>query len=99
MGFDVQFVCFYYVLTTFTTVGYGENLITFHIRPCNQLISNRVVRYMAGDIYATTDAERVLLPWLALILPHLAPDMVNAGVLYLSVPGCCLSVWHHRIPN
>ncbi len=64
----LQLVCFYYVLTTFTTVGYGESVIlvclifldiTSKLNKLKLLYFKTTVS-MAGDIYASTNGERVI---------------------------------------
>ena len=56
MYFSLQLVCFYYVLTTFTTVGYGEWDSVIRYTCHGQLISDS---FASGDIFATTEGERV----------------------------------------
>ncbi len=51
----LQLVCFYYVLTTFTTVGYGNcqsEIIIPIYRSTDRL-------FAAGDVSATSSGERV----------------------------------------
>jgi hypothetical protein len=63
-----QLVCFYYVITTFTTVGYGAFLEIFtfpmndkahsYNRGCNERHNDYLI-VVAGDISALTNGERV----------------------------------------
>jgi hypothetical protein len=51
----LQLVCFYYVFTTFTTVGYGTSTA-----PRNQRFNvNDEWFFASGDISASSDGERV----------------------------------------
>ena len=54
----MQLVCFYFVLTTFTTVGYGEKLKLFYAKVGLLSVSNNLND--AGDISAINEAERVI---------------------------------------
>ena len=56
--FFLQLVCFYYVLTTFTTVGYGD-IFHFFVPHGKMLVLNHI-NLSAGDIYATSEGERVV---------------------------------------
>ena len=53
---ELQLVCFYFVLTTFTTVGYGKLKIAFFFFLLLQSLSNPT-----GDIFALSAGERVRL--------------------------------------
>ena len=95
----VQLVCFYYVITTFTTVGYGNSillLLVIHVPPTDALML-----YMTGDIYATTDAERVgchAPPYFFSNFYHCGDDAVS-GILYLPVHGRCVYFWNSGFSN
>ena len=62
-------MCFYYVLTTFTTVGYGKFIQDTELFVRSKMLSGRSLYqeesdlsdhlHLLGDIYATSDGERV----------------------------------------
>ena len=64
---NAQLVCFYYVLTTFTTVGYGKirvRKVVCSVQSAAPQLSGTGMTWIAscvsaGDIYATTGGERV----------------------------------------
>ena len=51
-----QLVCFYYVLTTFTTVGYGKWSFTNSLDAAGSCVTCCLA---VGDIFASTSGERV----------------------------------------
>jgi hypothetical protein len=89
-----QLVCFYYVLTTFTTVGYGPkprmNCVVSKWRFLSVFIFARpyeiaFVFFNTGDISASTDGERVWAPD-AMILYHTTKrfDVIITGRCFVS---------------
>jgi hypothetical protein len=50
-----QLVCFYFILTVFMTVGFGGLNSHFDLENLQALI----LIYLAGDIYALNQTERV----------------------------------------
>jgi hypothetical protein len=95
----LQLVCFYYVLTTFTTVGYGE-YFALPIMSLNQ--ASIIIPYLfcfTGDIYALTNGERVSSSQQNCSIFHVAHMRVVLhvilcpGVLYWPFPLCSLPFW------
>ncbi len=91
----LQLLCFYYVLTTFTTVGYGESVSQF----CPNLVSDSYSAPhipSAGDIFATSEGERVTFALGIMLLKIHHDGGCVLGLLYLPLLVCCIAFWNYH---
>ncbi len=112
----IQLVCFYYILTTFTTVGYGEciwpalsnqiiwivdsstcysywDTVIFKPKWLIWIRSNNTCG--AGDVYATTEGERVNLIIVFFYIVKVISSFWT-DFLCLSLCLCCFTVWNNN---
>jgi hypothetical protein len=105
----VQLVCFYYVLTTFTTVGYGKYIYLLKLKLTCTRIRTHICAHaqktqllMSTDlgwhqeIYPPAQMEKgcVLLFSIQLFTFPIRKNILFPGVLYCPISLCSFPLWH-----